>query len=57
MKKSLRILTWILMGLSLVLFWVSLRSKVNQVEYTWAALACWGMAFAVNYFLKRENKK
>ncbi|MFA0960988.1 hypothetical protein AB9P05_04230 [Roseivirga sp. BDSF3-8] len=55
--KTLRVLSWIFMGIALVIFYLSLRSRYNNLEYTIAALAAWGVAFVFHHLLQKEKKK
>ncbi len=46
--KTHKILVWILIFVAMALFWISLRTDENELEYTLAALGVWGIAFVVN---------
>lgn len=55
--KRLRTISWIFMGLALVIFYLSLRSPQDNMEYTIGALIVWGIAFLFHYLLQQEKKK
>lgn len=57
MKKLLKTITWIFMGLAVVFFWLSLRSTEGNMEYTLYALGMIVTAWVTNYFLRRYEKK
>lgn len=51
----IKYLVWSLMVLALVAFWISLRTKENELEYTLVALGIWAVAFLVNRQFKEKN--
>jgi len=55
--KVLTIIYWPLFSVAIWLFYVSIRSTTKQLEYSVAALAAWGLAFGINYLLKKEKAK
>lgn len=55
--KVLTIVYWLLFAVALWMFYVSIRSTSQQLEYSIAALSVWGLAFGVNYLLKKEKNK
>ena len=57
MRKALKILTWVLMVVALVLFWLSLRSTEGNFEYTLYALGAVTLGWISNYFLKKYEKE
>lgn len=57
MKKVLKILTWVLMVVALVFFWLSLRSTEGNFEYTLYALGAIVLAWISNYFLRKYEKE
>jgi len=46
-------IVWGLIIAVLVIFWISLRSPVNQMEYSIAALVLWGITYLVDKKLKK----
>jgi putative Mn2+ efflux pump MntP len=56
MLKFLKVLTWILIILSLFAFYISLRSDEFSMEYAMVALGLWVIALGANYLI-RKNKK
>lgn len=56
MRKPLRALTWILMLVAVVFFWLSLRSTEYNLEYTLCALASIVLAWIANFFLRKYEK-
>ncbi|RED97496.1 hypothetical protein [Marinoscillum furvescens] len=57
MKKALKLFTWLLMGVAVVFFWLSLRSTEGNLEYTLWAMGAIALAWISNYFLRRYEKK
>ena len=57
MTQVLKVLTWVLMIVAVVFFWLSLRSTVDNLEYTLYALGAIILAWISNYFLKKYEKK
>ena len=55
MHKHRNTIVWSMMGVVIILFWVSLRSPDLQMEFTLAAIAMWGVTFLVNRKLKNEE--
>lgn len=56
MKKYRNVLVWPIMGVALILFWISLRSKTDQMEYAIYALLAWGLAYLLNKQLREDPK-
>lgn len=56
MRKPLRALTWILMLVAVVFFWLSLRSTEYNLEYTLCALGSIVLAWVANFFLRKYEK-
>ena len=56
MVKFLKVLTWILIILSLFAFYISLRSDEFSMEYAVIALALWAIALGANYLIRRYKK-
>ncbi|MEQ8473182.1 MAG: hypothetical protein RIC35_18445 [Marinoscillum sp.] len=56
MRKSLKALTWILMLVAVVFFWLSLRSTEANLEYTLFAMGAIILAWVSNYFLRKYEK-
>lgn len=52
----LKTVTWTFMGIAVVFFWFSLRSKTDNLEYTLYALAAILLAWGSNYILKKHEK-
>ena len=52
MEKFKRALVWGLMIVAAILFWISLRTDTEEIEYTVLALAIWLVAFMTNKFWK-----
>ena len=52
MEKTKRVLVWGLMIVTAVLFYISLRTETEEMEYTVLALAIWLVAFMTNKFWK-----
>jgi len=46
--KTHKVVVWGLILVAIALFWISLRTNENELEYTLAALAVWGVAFLIN---------
>lgn len=55
--KLLKTLTWIFIVLAVVFFWLGLRSREADVEYTLYAMGMILVAWVSNYFLKKHEKK
>ena len=55
MHKYRNTIVWSMMGVVIILFWVSLRSPDLQMEFILAAIAMWGVTFLVNRKLKNEE--
>jgi hypothetical protein len=56
--KFLGIIYWITLGLAVTAFWIGLRSKVQNVEFTLLALLLWGVAYFFNWLEKKyKNQK
>lgn len=55
MHKYRNTIIWSMMGVVIILFWVSLRSPDLQMEFTLAAIGMWGITFLVNRKLKNEE--
>lgn len=50
-----RVVYWFLFGLAIATFYIGLRAKAYQVEYTLAALGFWFLAYLINMRLKRDS--
>ncbi|MEM6831368.1 MAG: hypothetical protein AAF551_12705 [Bacteroidota bacterium] len=48
---------WVFTLLAFVFLFFSLRSKENEVMYTFIALGMWGVAFLLNRFKKNKEKE
>jgi len=46
--KLLKITYWLFFIAAILTFWISLRTNELELEYTFAALALWGMAFIID---------
>ena len=46
-------IVWGLIIAVLILFWISLRSPVNQMEYSIGALVLWGITYLIDKKLKK----
>lgn len=57
MRKLLIAVTWTFMALAIVLFWISLRSTTDNMEYTLWALAAIVLAWGANHMLKKMKKE
>ena len=57
MVKYRKAIIWSLIGISMVLFWISLRSEANNFEFTLAALGVWLLTFFLDKKLKNEEEK
>ena len=55
--KLYKVLTWIFIGLAFIFFFFSLRTKENEIIYTFIALGMWGIAYLLNKFKPGEKKK
>ncbi|MBU2916223.1 MULTISPECIES: hypothetical protein [Reichenbachiella] len=51
--KVLTVVYWIMFAVAIWAFYVSLRSKTQQLEYSLIALGVWAAAYGVHYYLKR----
>ena len=56
MAKFMKVLTWILIILSLFAFYISLRSDDYSMEYAMVALGLWVIALGANYLIRRYGK-
>ena len=56
MVKFLKILTWVLIILSIFAFYISLRSDKLSMEYAVGAMALWILALGANYLIKKYKK-
>lgn len=57
MRKALKVITWLLMIVAIVFFWLSLRSTEGNFEYTLYALGFIVGAWGTNYFLRKYEKE
>lgn len=57
MRKALKLVTWLLMIVAVVFFWLSLRSTAGNLEYTLWALGAIVLAWGSNYFLRKYEKE
>lgn len=48
-------LYWTLFIAAVIFLYFSLRTQTYQLEYSLIALACWGGAFFLNRFVKKED--
>lgn len=55
MSKHRNKIIWGLMGIVIILFWFSLRSPDQQMEFTVAAIGVWGLTYFINRKLKDEE--
>lgn len=53
MLKFLKILTWVLIILSIFAFYISLRSAEFKMEYAVGAMVLWILALGANYLIKK----
>jgi hypothetical protein len=53
LKRVLKISVWILLALSLVAFYISLRTPYYSLEYSLIAMGFWVIVFGLNFWLKR----
>ena len=58
MRKGLKIITWVLMIVALVFFWLSLRSTEGNFEYTPLCARFYRCGRgSTNYFLRKYEKE
>ncbi|MFY0607151.1 MAG: hypothetical protein JXR10_10565 [Cyclobacteriaceae bacterium] len=57
MRKMMKVITWLFIGLSVVFFWLSLRMTEDNLEYTLYAAAMIAIAFGANFLLKKYEKE
>jgi hypothetical protein len=55
--KILNVSVWVLLILSIMAFYVSLRTPYYSLEYSLIALGLWGIVFGLNYWLRKIKKK
>ena len=55
--RILQITTWTFMILAVVFFWLGLRSREDNVEYTLYAMGMIIIAWVTNYLLRKHEKK
>lgn len=53
----IRILFWSLLVLTLVLFWISLRTPTDAIYYTVLSVVFWVMTYAAHRWLKYAKNK
>jgi FtsH-binding integral membrane protein len=56
MVKFLKILTWVLIILSIFAFYISLRSDEFSMEYAIGAMVLWILALGANYLIKKYKQ-
>ena len=57
LAKILTYLNWILIALSFVAFYFSIRSDTMALQYAIAALVIWGVAFLISQWIKKIKKR
>lgn len=57
MRQFLKTITWALMIVAVVFFWLSLRSTEGNMELTLCAFGAILGAWITNYFLKKYEKQ
>lgn len=55
--KLLKVLYWVCFALVVAAFYVGLRTKEYQLEYTLIALVLWGVSYGLNVLIKKEKVK
>lgn len=53
--KALKYIVWILMITGTLLLFISLRYSSNQFEFAIGSAVVFGIAYLLNYFLKRQS--
>lgn len=57
MVKYRKYITWSLIFVIVILFWLSLRSETLQLEFSIAALVVWGITFFLDKQLKNAEEQ
>jgi hypothetical protein len=57
MIKVLNISVWVVLVLSILAFYISLRTPYYSLEYSLIALGLWALVFGMNYWLRKLKNK
>jgi hypothetical protein len=55
--KILKISVWVVLILSIMAFYISLRTPYYSLEYSLIALGLWGIVFGLNYWLRKLKNR
>lgn len=50
-------LFWVLLSSTIIVFWISLRTTTDALQYTIIAIILWALTFASHKWLKFEKNK